>query len=445
MPKPRRQIRRRTVVIGILTFLIVATASFTIAAFLRLRGQVLVAHEGSTSGVLNYKEADTVDMSQFVQAGDGRFNLALVGVGGINDSGTAHSGTYLTDSIQVISLDPVNHTIGITGIPRDLYSPTYRSKINAVYTYAEQTKKGSGPLAVREELGKILGIKISNFALIDFTGFKDAVDSVDGVDVTVPANLSVSDPYFPCDDERNYCPFYMSAGLHHMDGKTALSFSRSRETSSDFARVARQQLVISALKSKALSLGTLSNPAKVSSLIQVLGSHFKTDMDLTQLSTFLSLYKDIPTTSTTSNVLDNTEKEGLLTDTSDPVIGYIEYPIKGYSDYSDIQSWFQLNNPDPFIKKEAAKITVSGTGKATAKQLQDFVTVLKNYGYNASLSTTPYVGKAVTATTLYETSPGSKPFSHNYLDTQFGVTAQSGSPLASGSDFEILYVPQAKR
>jgi anionic cell wall polymer biosynthesis LytR-Cps2A-Psr (LCP) family protein len=91
------------------------------------------------------------------------------------------------------------------------------------------------------------------------------------IDVTTP----LYDPLFPCDDGTKlagkYCPINFKVGEQHMDGEQALEYSRSRETTSDFARAARQQQVILALRQKALTLSTLTNPIKLGNLIDAVG------------------------------------------------------------------------------------------------------------------------------------------------------------------------------
>ena len=91
------------------------------------------------------------------------------------------------------------------------------------------------------------------------------VDALGGIDIDVPR--AINDPYFP--DERlvGYAPFNVKAGPQKMDGATALKYSRSRKTTSDFDRSERQQLVIDAIKKKALSVGVLSNPVKINNFI----------------------------------------------------------------------------------------------------------------------------------------------------------------------------------
>jgi LCP family protein required for cell wall assembly len=410
--------------------------------FLTLKNSSIVAHSGDTaSDVLSLSGQDSAkapDASKFLKPGDGRLTLALLGVGGEN-----HPGGTLTDTIQIISIDAINKKAAITSLPRDLYvnpSGLGRMKINAVYTSAEKKKKGSGGEALRAVVTQVTGVKVTNFSLIDFTGLKQIVDALGGIRIDVPR--AISDPLYPAEDQIHYSPFFINAGLQTLDGKTALRYVRSRETTSDFDRAARQQLVIAAIKEKALSLGVLTNPIKLNGLVTALGTHFKTDLPIDQLKQIVDIYRQVDSVNATTNVLDTSAKLGLLESTTDPVAGYISYPALGYDKYEAIRDWFASNNLDPLLAKEAPTVTVYGTGKASAKQLTAFVERLTKYGYVATLS--PEVAPSkVTQTTLYSQDPNKKAISRNYLGAILSGSVTKGKAInaAPATDFEVVYVP----
>ena len=421
----------------ILTFLS-AAVTFGYSEYRSVRDAIISTHEGTDSSILkqHIDANSTIVSSDYTHPGDGRFNMVVVGVGG-----DAHPGSYLTDTIQVISVDTINKKTSSTSIPRDLYVniPGYgRGKINSVYELAEQTKAGSGPEAVRQVVGNVLGITITNFALIDFSGIKEVVDTLGGIDVTAPK--AISDPFFPCDDTIRYCPFYIKAGQQHMTGEIALEYSRSRETTSDFDRAARQQIVMQAIKAKALSVGFLANPLKISDLLNVLGRHFKTDMQTDDISSFISVYKSIPATNTSNFVIDTSAQLGLLTDTTDPVAGYINYPVLGINNYDAIHQWWQSNNEDPLLAREAPSVTLINNGHATTKQMDAMKEKLTDYGYTVTVSDTPLVSGNYTTTQIFA-KDSSKPISSNYISSILGVHVQSGTVSDSGSNFEIIVTP----
>jgi LCP family protein required for cell wall assembly len=438
--KPPHRAWKKVVLLGFLS-LIVAAGTYAFAQYRSLRDNVIIANEGQSAAILSYNPQDIgskLNNDLFQHIGDGRFNILMVGIGGDN-----HPGALLTDSIQVMSIDTINKKVALTSIPRDLYVniPGYgRSKINATYEVGEQQKVGSGSALVKQVVSTVIGAPIQRFALLDFSGAEEAVDALGGIDVEVPK--TINDPFFPDDATVGYSPFYIQAGLQHMNGHVALRYARSRETTSDFDRSARQQLIISAMKKKALSVGFAANPLKVTNLLNTLGRHVKTDMPVDELKSVMGIYKD--STQSGSSVLDTSDSLGLLTSTTDPVAGYIAYPIRGLSDFSEIHTWFQKNNPDPLVAKESPSITVVNGGSASKSQLQELVTTLQDYGYTATLSTVP-LKKTVTKTQVFDASGGKKPITHNYLASQFSTQVQDGNSVNSGSDFEILYVPSTKK
>ncbi|HSI20863.1 MAG TPA: LCP family protein [Verrucomicrobiae bacterium] len=438
--KPKKKLRwKRAFGVGFLA-LIMGGFFYGYSQYNALTANIITDHEGASSEILGYNPDSKkgIDASKFVNPGDGRFNMVIVGMGGEN-----HPGGNLTDSIQVLSIDTINKTNTFTSIPRDLYvnvTGMGRTKINAVYTYGEQKKKGSGALALKEAVGTVLGTKVSNYAVIDFTGIQQIVDALGGIEVNVPKALN--DPLYPAEDMVHYSPFSVAAGKQKMDGKTALKYSRSRETTSDFDRSARQQLVIAAIKEKALSLGVLANPVKTANLRDALGTHFKTDLQTDDIRKLLDIYKQIPSDKSGGFVLDTSASLGLLTSaTVSPGPGYISYPLLGYDRYEGVHQWHRKNNPDPLITKEGPSVTLYNSGKASQKQLDAYAQLLKDYGYTVTIGTT---NEKVSKMKVVAKNPDSKPVSRNYLASITKTSVEKGKVSSSpASDFEIIYVPSS--
>jgi LCP family protein required for cell wall assembly len=419
--------------------LVVGGSSFAYAAYLSLKKSILVEAEGSEkAAILEYDPSDskaTLDASQFKALGDGRFNMVLVGV---------DKAAGLTDSIQVLSFDTINKEASITSIPRDLYVtvPKHgRTKINTAYKLGEGEKAGNGAKVLKEVVGGILGTNVTNFALIDFSGLTSLVDTLGGVDIDVPE--AIYDPLFPAATGDGYAPFSVKAGIQKMDGKTALRYARSRKTTSDFDRSMRQQIVMSAIQKKATSAGVVTNPVKLAGILKSLEKSFKTDLTESQIKVLFSLYNAIPDGKNSGYVLDTSSDLKLLTSVTDPTAGYISYPILGFDKNTAIQRWFRKNNPDPLLKRESPTVLVINGGKATEKQLTDYVETLKDFGYNATLNKETYKATAKQTTSqLFERKSGAKPFAKNFLSTFLGVSATGGNPISSSSvDFQIVYFP----
>jgi len=171
--------------------------------------------------------------------GTERLNVLLLGIDSRDDAST----TKNTDTMIVLSLDPVNKTAAMLSIPRDVYIDrpgVFTDKINAAYAY------GGYDLA-RKVVEDLLGIRLNAYALVDFDAFTKIVDSVGGVVIDV--KRPVRDESYPTPDygiER----LDITAGPQLMDGQTALRFARSRHDTNDYSRAQRQQLVLSALRSR---------------------------------------------------------------------------------------------------------------------------------------------------------------------------------------------------
>jgi polyisoprenyl-teichoic acid--peptidoglycan teichoic acid transferase len=221
----------------------------------------------------------------------GRTNLVIMGIGG-----EGHESPDLTDTIMLVSLGLTSKDIKIISIPRDLWVDTLKAKVNSAYYYGNEKKEKGGLVLAKSAIGEITGQPIHYIAVIDFSGFVQIIDSVGGIDVTV--DRPFDDYEYPIPgketaepENARYEHLHFDAGLTHMDGTTALKFARSRHASgvegTDYARGARQQKIILALKDKILTTGTLTNLNTVKSLVDQLVATIKTDISPDLYSSFL--------------------------------------------------------------------------------------------------------------------------------------------------------------
>src|SRR5205085_11751 len=174
----------------------------------------------------------------------------------------------------LMSIDPVNHNAALLSLPRDLWvriPGDGSQKINAAYPFGKQqshAKKETGKIndglsLLDRTLEPVIGIPIHYHAVVDFSAFKQAVDAVGGVTFNVPETLY--DPTIAWENHGNST--IARKGSMTFNGQTALLYARSRETSSDFARGQRQRQLLVAIKDKIMSVGTFSNPIKISQLL----------------------------------------------------------------------------------------------------------------------------------------------------------------------------------
>ena len=165
-----------------------------------------------------------------------------------------------TDAIQYVVIYPDVPSVSILSIPRDLYlyiPGFWMSRINFADMYGEiYNYDGGGFGLFNQTLLYNLGISADYYAEVGFDGLIGIVDTMGGIDVPVHCRL---EDYWPYPDEEGEYPwFVLEPGMHHLDGKTALWYSRSRKTSSVFSRERRQQQVVEALWHRAKEVNLLA-------------------------------------------------------------------------------------------------------------------------------------------------------------------------------------------
>ncbi len=202
-------------------------------------------------------------------SGTGRLNVLLLGV----DTRQDDPQSWNTDTMIVLSIDPVAKTAAMLSIPRDTLVdiPGYgQDKINSTFGHAGDLSKG--PDLARRTVSQFLGIPIQSYAVIDFNAFQKTIDGVGGVLVDV--QRPIRDEAYP-DWAFGVVRIEFDAGPQVMDGASALQFARSRHESNDFDRARRQQQVIFALRDRILQEGLFQLPT----VMERVGPLVHTDFD----------------------------------------------------------------------------------------------------------------------------------------------------------------------
>ena len=209
-----------------------------------------------------------------------RQNVLIIGV----DQGIGRN-TFSTDTMIVVSLDPVGETVSMISIPRDMVDVplpdgrAYRGKINGLLSWARHHpgefpgSNGSGQDVLMGAVGTLLGLKIDHFAQVNLGGFIRVVDALGGIDVDVRDGFC--DPTYR---EYGYPDgFSITAGRHHLNGQQALAFARVRKAAgeSDFTRAARQQELLSGVRDRVNAGGFLNDPI---GLMRALGATVETNI-----------------------------------------------------------------------------------------------------------------------------------------------------------------------
>jgi len=211
----------------------------------------------------------------------GQTNLMLLGI----DRREGTSWAYRTDTIILVRVDPDSGVAGMLSIPRDLQVaiPGHgEDRINTanVWGYRKEDPD-AGPALLRVTIESNFDIPIDGYLMIDFDAFVKIVDAMGGIDVDVPKTLH--DTRYP--DPRPADPYayktvHFDAGWQHMDGARAVEYARSRMSTTDFDRAKRQQLILLAIRKKALSFGGIAHWPSVATVVM---AGIKTDLDLGNL------------------------------------------------------------------------------------------------------------------------------------------------------------------
>jgi LCP family protein required for cell wall assembly len=348
-------------------------------------------------------------------SGTERLNVLLLGI----DSRGADTTTLNTDTMIVLSLDPVNKTAAMLSIPRDVYIERpglLVDKINAAYAVG-------GPDLSRRVVEDLLGIKINSYALVDFEAFTRIVDTVGGV--TVDVRRPVRDEAYPTADygvER----VSITAGPQLMDGATALRFARSRHDSNDYSRAQRQQLVLGALRAK-LTQGDMlrSLPA----IIDRVGNAVTTNFDPASVLPLARFGSAIDGDAIRSEVLfpcgGSYPHCELRFSTSDG--GFYLLP-----DRAKVRDFAAGVFYDPQVKAEAATIEIRSTGARTG-MAQSTADRLAERAFTVQLVTT-----GATSRSAVLLRNGAKRYTASVLAEQLGGLPVDALPSGDQTSADIV-------
>jgi LCP family protein required for cell wall assembly len=198
-----------------------------------------------------------------------------------------------TDSMMLMTIDPVSNTAGMLSIPRDMwvYIPGFDyAKINTAYYLGEiNNLPGGGPALAVQTVEQFLGVPIDFYAQIDFKAFEKFIDELGGLDIKVRAPITI-DPLGQGNTRT------LEPGTQTLTGAEALAFARTRHTENgDFDRAARQQLVVMAIRNQIFNLNMLpSLIAKSPKIYADIASGVRTNLTLSQVVQLALLAQKIP-------------------------------------------------------------------------------------------------------------------------------------------------------
>jgi LCP family protein required for cell wall assembly len=235
--------------------------------------------------------------------GTERVNILVMGI----DQREFEDGPWRTDTMMVLTIDPVTKSGGMLSIPRDLWVPIPgydEGRINQAHFFGDvYDYPGGGPALAVKTVQYNLGVPIHYYGRFNFTAFEKLVDIIGGIDVYVAEEIN--DELYP-DEAYGYDPLHIPAGWQHFDGEMALKYARTRHSlDGDFGRAERQQQVAIAVFDQVTRLELLPQLAsRAPELWQTLQGTVETDLTIDEIVALAQLASEVPRDDIRYGVID---------------------------------------------------------------------------------------------------------------------------------------------
>jgi LCP family protein required for cell wall assembly len=354
---------------------------------------------------------------------------------------------FRTDTMIVLTLDPVTLHAGLLSVPRDLWVPIPgydNGRINTANFLGDAYNyPGGGPALARKTVEQVLGIPINYYARVNFTAFEDLIDYIGGITVDVPEDIY--DPEYPTEDYGTQV-FSISKGTHTLDGATALKFARTRHSlvNGDFDRARNQQLVLLAVKRKLsdpqVFLSVLSNAPE---LIRKLSASVKTDMSFDQIQQLAALAQKVDPKNIQTAVLDQSYTESATTLTNPPQ--QVQVPIR--AKIAELRDTFFTTTANSAVENtgaqagSAANAAIGETAALTLSwKTENASVVLLNGTLNAGFG--QKVADALTAQGFRVVRVGNTPNDRFDYD-KTTITTYGDKPLTVSALQQAMHVQQS--
>jgi len=386
--KPRSKIVR--IIKWVLLLLLVA--AIAVGVYLVVKGL------NASGNVLQGNIFDIVQNEPLKEDENGRSNFLLLGT---SEDDPGHDAGYLTDSIMILSIDQKNKNAYTFSIPRDLYVnygmpclAGYKNKINVYFSCVSDGEDAAAEqerlTKTREFIGGIVGMDLQYAVHVNYTVMRDVVNAIGG---NITVNIESRDPRGVMDSNfdwkcgANYakriatCPpkghfIDYPNGPATLDAEHALYLAQARGDiaptygfeQSNFDRERNQQMIMVAIRDKAMSAGTLTNLGAVTGLIDALGGNLRTNIETKEVRTLMSLAQEIKSTDIMSIDLYTPENPIFTTGPIEGA-GSSVYPRAGVFVYTELQAYLDKQLTSDPVVREGANITVlNGSGVAGAGQ-----------------------------------------------------------------------------
>jgi polyisoprenyl-teichoic acid--peptidoglycan teichoic acid transferase len=242
--------------------------------------------------------------------GGSRINILFVGLRGGDPS--EPDCPFCTDTLILLTVDPISKTAGMLSIPRDMWVniPGFGySRINTAWSLGRGSKlPGGGPALTMKTVSHFVGVPVDYYVQVDFDTFVDVINLLDGVDIYNNETIVLD----PAAHGRDFPKVKLTCcGTRHLNGVTALAYARCRKesqgcTDGDVGRAKRQQKVIFGIRDKVLNPQNFPALfAQAPQLYNKFSEGIHTNMSLEDAMKLAVLVKDIPRESIKNGVIDN--------------------------------------------------------------------------------------------------------------------------------------------
>ena len=243
--------------------------------------------------------------------GGSRINILFVGLRG-GDPAT-EACPFCTDTLILLTVDPITETAGMLSIPRDMWVniPGFGySRINTAWTLGRGSKlPGGGPGLAMKTVSHFIGVPVDYYVQVDFDTFVDVIDMIGGVDIYNDETI-ILDPMSHGKDHPKVK--ITCCGMRHLNGTAALAYARCRHIEQgckdgDIGRAKRQQKVIFGIRDKVLSLENFPKLfAQAPELYRTFSAGIHTNLTLRDAMELAVLVRDIPEEDIRNAVIDQT-------------------------------------------------------------------------------------------------------------------------------------------
>jgi LCP family protein required for cell wall assembly len=366
-----------------------------------------------------------VPESDLPPAWDGASRITVLLIGLDYRDWLANEGPPRSDTMILLTIDPLTKTAGMLSIPRDMWVnvPGFGySRINMAYANGEGSKlPGGGPELARKTVEQFIGVPIQYYAQIDFSTFASFIDEIGGIEIYNDENLRLDPLGNGKDKIKLTC-----CGLRPLNGERALAYARFRkDKEGDIARSKRQQKVIIAIRNKVLSPENFPTMiSKAQTFYEQFSAGIRTNMPFDVALRLGVLARDIPIESIKQGAidysmvaLDNTTLNGQSADIMKPLPDKIrELRDQIFTTGGAVNPLANQNDLPGLMQADGARVRVLN-GSFTA----GLDTTTGNFLVAQGVPVTEIgPADATNATMLVVYSP--KLYTLKYLQAVFGVT-----------------------